>query len=59
MLIKSLDSPLYIKKDSIHFPIAKIQAMILINSRFLFYFALVICPDTKAILVIIIFSDRP
>src|SRR6266487_5658277 len=59
VLIKSPDSPLYINSGGIHFPIADIQAKMLINSRLLSCLDFVIRPDSKAALVIILLRERP
>jgi hypothetical protein len=58
VLIKSPDSPLYIRSSGIYLLITKIQANILINSLLLSYLALVIRPNTKACFVMILLSDR-
>src|SRR6266536_3682227 len=57
VLIKSPDLPLYIRSGSIHLLITEIQANILMNSLLLSYLALVIRPDTRAVFVMILFSD--
>jgi hypothetical protein len=59
IFIKSPDSLLYIRNNSIYFLIAEVQTKIKINLRFLFYFDLVICLDSNITLVIILFKDRP
>jgi hypothetical protein len=59
VLIRSPDLPLYIKSGGIYFLMADIYAKILINLWFLFYFILVIRPDSRAVLVKTRFKDRP
>jgi hypothetical protein len=55
VLIKSLKLLLYINNSNIYLLITNMQAKILINSRHLSYFNLIIYPDFKAFYIIILF----
>ena len=58
VLIKSLDSPLYIRSSGIHFPITEMHAKTDINSLFLSYLFLLIRPESNASLALILFKER-
>ena len=58
MLIKSLDSPLYIRSSKIYFLIAEIYTKTNINSLFLSYLFLLIRLESNASLTIILFKER-